>query len=141
MHGSLQYESVVGVGTIARIALPLRLVPVSTSPNQAVSRHSRPFPLASLGLPRRRIISDELRSMLDPNHIIDVANNAAELEAASLSQPGPTHLSPPPPRGLPGIVDIQHPLALPLPGLDPSPPLKGFDRNLKCLLVEDNRIR
>ena len=123
MHGTLQYESVLGVGTIARIAVPLRLVPAPLTPN-------RPFPVGILGIPRTRVISDELKSMLDPRSIMADAETAREASAIEREARSPSPAA--------SVFDVARPL--PLPDVDPSTPLTGFDRTLKCLVVDDNRI-
>ena len=123
MHGTLQYESILGVGTIARIAVPLRLIPAPMTPN-------RPFPVDKLGLPRIRVISDELKSMLDPRSIMADAETAREASAVDRDARSPSPAA--------SVFDVARPL--PLPDVDPSTPLTGFDRTLKCLVVDDNRI-
>ncbi|KAK4701012.1 hypothetical protein P7C70_g5222, partial [Phenoliferia sp. Uapishka_3] len=129
MHGTLQYESVLGKGTIARIAVPLRLVPAnSRRDSRGHPTIQRPFPINSLGPPRTRIISEELKSMLNPTTIMADGEKAAALESKKRDTS---------PQRVIGRADVR---PLPLPILDPSTPLTGFDGTLRCLVVDDNRI-
>lgn len=130
------FESTLGVGTTARIALPLKLV--YTFPPSTLSPTIAPvFPLHPLGPARVRIISDELSSLFDPQHIIDEAafaadevvaaaaraRTAARLEQSQSASHGP-------------VVELQ---AGPLVDFIPLM-ANGKGTRVKALVVDDNSI-
>lgn len=88
MHGTIHFESAVGVGTTARVTLPLKLFHVSSIQKDGGPITSSPaFPSYPSGPPRVRVISDELTAMLDPGNIIEEAAIADIAAAHRLLEP------------------------------------------------------
>ena len=126
MNGTLHYESTIGVGTTARISLPLLLVHTDSndSDNFLPPSIAPPFPSHLIGPPRVRVISDELSSMLDPVHIMADAVTAAR-EMSDKIVPLPVVL----PR-------------VPVRSEDLIPFMEDDARiQVKALVVDDNQVR